>query len=89
MGDELRNELNELKGMLMPMAADIAVIKQRLVEGDRRFSELQCRNHTDKMTQIEVKLESFEPVKKLAYGAVGLSLVSIGGAIITLVLKKG
>lgn len=84
---ELRQEIGNIRDMLTPMAADLAVIKQRLGDGDRRFSELQCQRHQQLMTDILVKVESLEPVKKLAYGAVGLSLTSIGGAIIMLVMK--
>lgn len=91
---ELRQEINGLREMLTSnltaqaaMAADIAVIRQQVLYGDKRMSELQCSRHQATMTDILVKIESFETVKKLAYGAVGLSLTSIGGAIMMQLMK--
>ena len=34
-----------------------------------------------------VRKEEFEPVKRLVYGLVGLILISVGGAVIALVLR--
>lgn len=107
MGDELRSELNELRNKvdqlsqtLIPMASDIAAIKQRLDDGNRRFDTLPCPQHIDNMRRIEEKLnavlvenakltQTVDTLRLVVYGAVGMSLLSMGGALIALILKSG
>lgn len=41
------------------------------------------------MKNSMVSKEEFEPVKKIIYGLVGLILVAVVGALISLILKQG
>ena len=50
---------------------------------DKRVDELESKMDAQFVTQAE-----FAPIKKLIYGAVGLILVAVMGALITLVVKK-
>lgn len=57
------------------MANDLAYVK-------RDIAEIKAT-----VTTHYVSKEEFEPIKKLVYGLVGLILVSVGGAIVSLVIR--
>lgn len=43
---------------------------------------------TDKIDKNYVTKDEFEPIRKLVYGMVGLILVAVVGAVMTLILRK-
>lgn len=67
------NDLDKAQALL---AQDLTFIKQELADIKSRVT-----NHF-------VTREEFEPYKKIIQGMIGLVLISVGGAILTLVLIK-
>lgn len=71
---------------------DIALIKQRLDSGDRILNNLPCQGHVARLESAELKVAGIEatlkPIRLGFYGAVGLCLSGLIGAVIALVIKQ-
>lgn len=71
---------NGNKVTLATIQAELKFINEKL----DNFAECQKENEKKYVSKTE-----FEPIKKLAYGLVGLILTGVVGALITLVIKGG
>lgn len=68
--------------------------KIALIQQDMQYVKEGMKDLKDGMDEVNKKLndryvskEEFEPIKKVVYGLVGLILVAVVGAIISLVVK--
>lgn len=62
---------------------DIAVVKSQLSDIKDDIRDIKLKLENDYVTQQE-----FEPVKKLVYGLVALTLTAVVGGLLALVVKK-
>lgn len=58
----------------------------KLIETTRRELKSDFEKLEEKSDKIYVKVESFEPVRRLVFGMVGVVLLSVFGAIIAIVV---
>lgn len=76
---------------LFEIKTDVALIKERLGIGDKKFEKLPCDAHAAQIarlrTQFEVMNERFSPVRLLVFGGAGMVLASVAGAVVALVMK--
>lgn len=88
MGDEtlhkefeyLKEEIRELKAEFRILSAKIPPFEDAIVT-KQKVGTLQSK--VDKM----VTRAEFAPIKLIIYGLVGIVLTSVGGALVTLILK--
>jgi hypothetical protein len=55
---------------------------------DLKYIKEQIGEIKDKMEHSYVTVDQFEPVKRIAYGVVGLILIAVVGSLMTLVINK-
>ena len=89
--DEIRQALGQIAEKVADVAASVKVIENRLASGDKKFDGLPCSGHMERMAELEQKLavmtSRLDTVQTIVYGAVGIALVAVGGAIVALVVK--
>jgi tetrahydromethanopterin S-methyltransferase subunit G len=61
--------------------------KIALIQQDISYMKDKLDNVDQKISTHYVSREEFEPIKKIVYGMVGLILVAVVGALISLVVK--
>jgi tetrahydromethanopterin S-methyltransferase subunit G len=61
--------------------------KIALIQQDISYMKDKLDNVDQKISTHYVSREEFEPIKKIVYGMVGLVLVAVVGALISLVVK--
>lgn len=66
---------------------DTSETKIALIQQDISYMKDKLDNVDKKISIHYVSREEFEPIKKIVYGMVGLVLVAVVGALISLVVK--
>lgn len=61
--------------------------KIALIQQDISYMKDKLDNVDQKISTHYVSREEFEPIKKIVYGMVGLILVAVVGALVSLVVK--
>lgn len=69
----------------MPNSSDTTKIA--LIQQDISYMKDKLDNVDQKISTHYVSREEFEPIKKIVYGMVGLILVAVVGALVSLVVK--
>jgi hypothetical protein len=69
----------------MPNTSDNTKIA--LIQQDISYMKDKLDNVDQKISTHYVSREEFEPIKKIVYGMVGLILVAVVGALVSLVVK--
>lgn len=80
----IQNDMQELKKDLKTIDD---IYTNRLTEFEKKIEE-KVEKHFEKSAVKYVTKDSFDPVKKIVYGLVGLILTAVAGAIISLAVIK-
>lgn len=70
----------------MPRVSDET--KLAVIQNDLAYIKEKLTSVETKVSSNYVSKEEFDPVKKIVYGLVGLILVAVVGALISLVVRK-
>ena len=74
------------------LAASTAVAAQSLADATRvdlDYIKRDLQDIKDRLDSKFVSLDVFDPIRRLVYGLVALVMMSVVGALLTLVLRKG
>jgi chaperonin cofactor prefoldin len=71
------------------MAHDMADdVKLAVIQNDMQYLKEKLDKVDTKLSSSYITKEEFEPIKRIVYGMVGLILVAVVGALVSLVLKR-
>lgn len=62
-------------------------VKLAVMQNDLNYIKEKLNTVDDKVSNHYVSKEEFEPIKKIVYGLVGLILVAVVGALLSVVVK--
>jgi hypothetical protein len=91
MDDVILAKLDALKADIAAVKTDVALIGQRLSQGDKEFARLPCGDHdrriNDVATEVKVFNERFGPARMAVYGAIGIAGAAVVGAVVAGVMR--
>lgn len=69
---------------------DVSFINEKIDDQNKKFDGVNDRlvSIDNKLSSHYVSKDEFEPIKKVVYGLVGLILVAVVGAIVSLVITQ-
>jgi hypothetical protein len=68
--------------------ANAAVAANQLLNNDIGYIKQDIKEIKEKLDNKYVTVESFDPVRRVVYGLVGVVLVAVAGALIALVIRN-
>ena len=89
-----QSEVKENTIAIIKLSTECARLSDKLEEANKIFDGLNTRvdKLTERMTSLEIRMErlteGFSTVQKIVFGLVGLVLVAVATAVISLVLTK-
>jgi chaperonin cofactor prefoldin len=63
-------------------------VKLAVIQNDMQYLKEKLDRVDTKLSSSYITKEEFEPIKRIVYGMVGLILVAVVGAMVSLVLKQ-